>query len=147
MSRGFKVAKGYSHKDVEIPTRSTDGSAGYDFKVLETVYVNPGQVVLIPTGIKAFMEDDEVLKIYARSSLPKKKHLMLPNSVGIIDSDYYENEDNDGVIFMQVYNFGTAGVKLAKGERIAQGIFMKFLTATAEEEVTAKRGGGFGSTG
>lgn len=145
--RGFKVAKGYLDRDVVLPVRGTKHSAGYDLRVIEDTVIKAGEIVLAETGLKAYMQEDEVLKMYPRSSLPKNYHLTIPNNVGIIDSDYYENEDNDGAIFVSLYNFGDKDVLVKKGERIAQGIFQKFLISPEEEEVTHVRNGGFGSTG
>jgi len=142
--RGFKVAKDY--KNINLPKRSTIGSAGYDFEICEDLTINPGEIKLARTGVKAYMQVDEVLKLYPRSSLPKKYGVTIPNNVGIIDSDYYENLDNDGAIFVQLYNFKDAPVTIKKGERIAQGIFTQYLTVENETPITAKRNGGFGST-
>jgi dUTP pyrophosphatase len=145
--RGFEVAKGYQKENVTLPKRGTKHSAGYDIRVIEDTLIKAGEIVLAPTGLKAFMQNDEVLKVYPRSSLPKNYHLTIPNNVGIIDSDYYENPDNDGAIFVSLYNFSEDDVLVKKGERIAQGIFQKFLISPHEEEVLNTRNGGFGSTG
>ena len=145
--RGFEVAKSYENEHVILPKRGTKHSAGYDIRVIEDTMIRAGEIVLAPTGLKAYMQEDEVLKIYPRSSLPKNHHLTIPNNVGIIDSDYYENPDNDGAIFVSLYNFSNEDVIMKKGSRIAQGIFQKFLINPDEEEVLTKRNGGFGSTG
>lgn len=129
-----------------IPIRGTKLSAGYDFSTLKEEVINPGETVLIQTGIKAYMLDDEVLKIYVRSSLGFKKNLRLANSVGIIDADYYGNENNDGHIMIPLHNFGQEPQVLAKHERIAQGIFTKYLIVDNEEITEVERNGGFGST-
>ncbi|QIQ66359.1 hypothetical protein vipetofem_61 [Enterococcus phage vipetofem] len=102
---------------------------------------------LIPTGIKAKMPRDEMLLLYNRSSNPLKHFLVLANGVGVIDSDYYNNEDNEGHIMFQVMNFGPSPITIKKGERIGQGIFQKFLLTT-DVEITrdVPRTGGFGST-
>ncbi len=144
--RGFEKAKGYTH--VYLPRRSTRMSAGYDFAVCKDHTIAPKAIVLAETGIKARMGEDEVLKIYPRSSLPRKFGLTIPNNVGIIDPDYYGNEENDGAIFIQLYNFRDETVTIKKGTRIAQGIFEKTLRADEEdEESEEERRGGFGSTG
>lgn len=143
--RGFEVAKGY--KNVVFPTRKTTQSAGYDFFVAEDTLVKANDKVLVPTGVKAFMASDEVLKIYLRSSIGLSKTLMLPNGVGVVDADYYNNPENDGAIYVLIYNYGNKDVTLAKGERIAQGIFEKYLTSPNEKAPALKRNGGFGSTG
>ncbi|MGR3741334.1 dUTP diphosphatase [Companilactobacillus sp. DQM5] len=103
--------------------------------------------VLVPTGLKAYMQDDEVLTLVSRSSGPLKRGLVLPNSVGIIDADYYGNEKNEGEIFVQMLNFFPFDVHLKKGERIAQGIFVKYLRTDDDEGGVTTRDGGFGSSG
>ena len=100
---------------------------------------------LIKTGIKAYMQPDEMLCLYNRSSNPKKKGLILANSVGIVDKDYYGNPDNDGHIMFAFYNIKDVDVEIKKGECIGQGIFEKYLVADADE-ATGERKGGFGST-
>ncbi len=142
--RGFQPAQGY--KNVNLPLRSTKGSAGYDFEVWEDLTLPPGEIGLAKTGVKAYMNHDEVLKIYPRSSLPKKFGLTIPNNVGIIDSDYYGNDKNDGAIFIQLYNFTSSPVTIQRGTRIAQGIFEKYLL-TQDDCSSNTRNGGFGSTG
>lgn len=141
--RGFEVVTGFDQ--AIIPVRGTSGSAGYDFCSYEEVTIEPNQTVMIKTGIKAYMLDDEVLQIYPRSSLGVKKHLRLANSVGIIDSDYYNNENNEGHIMIPLFNFGNKPITISQGERVAQGIFSKYLI-TDIDQVSAKRSGGFGST-
>ena len=144
--RGFKVCKGFENCDINLPKRGTKFSAGYDFESAEDVVINPKEMKVIKTGIKAYMENDEVLKIYPRSSLGIKKQLMMANNVGIIDSDYFENPSNDGHIHVALYNFGDKTQEIKKHERIAQGIFVKFLISEVEEEVVNVREGGIGST-
>ena len=149
MARGFKVAKGFEDKSINLPVRKTKLSAGYDIEAAEDIVVpafKPGTApTLIPTGIKAYMEDDEVLYLYNRSSNPKKKGLVLANSVGVIDADYYENPDNDGHIMFAFFNFKDEDVEIKKGDAIGQGVFMKYLLVD-NDDVTNERTGGFGST-
>jgi dUTP pyrophosphatase len=144
--RKFMVCKGYEKQNVILPVRSTKKSAGYDFKSLNDYIIKPHENVIVETGVKAAMEDDEVLKIYPRSSLSRKKGLRLSNSVAIIDADYFGNPDNDGDIAISVYNFTDKVTTVEAGERIAQGIFEKYLT-TDDDKATGVRKGGFGSTG
>ncbi|MBI9009873.1 MAG: dUTP diphosphatase [Tenericutes bacterium] len=144
--RGFEVVSKYIKANLELPKRKTSGSAGYDFESAVTIEIEPKKIAFVTTGIKAFMPEDEVLQMYPRSSLSFKKKLVKANSVGIIDSDYYNNEDNEGEIMLILFNFGEETVLIKKGERIAQGIFMKYLTVD-NSETTVKRLGGFGSTG
>lgn len=144
--RGFEKAKGFQELDFELPKRGTKHSAGYDFQIIEDTVIEPGKIVFAKTGVKAYMEQDEVLFLYPRSSLARKKGLMLSNSVGVVDSDYYSNEDNDGHIMISLLNFTQEIVTVKKGEKVAQGVFQKYLTVTDEEVVENTRAGGFGST-
>ena len=147
--RGFEIAKGWEDKNINLPKRSTKYAAGYDVEAAEDTIIpafKPGvKPTLIPTGLKAYMQDDEMLCLYNRSSNPKKKGLVLANSVGIVDKDYYGNADNDGHIMYAMWNFKDEDVKVEKGERIGQAIFQKYLIAD-NDNADAERTGGFGST-
>lgn len=143
--RGFKVAKGFENSNIILPKRQTKNAAGYDFYVASDTIIKAHSIALIPTGVKAYMEVDEVLSIYVRSSMPLKRGLTLANNVGIIDSDYYENVENDGHIMIQVLNFSDNDILVKKDERIAQGIFTKYLL-TDDDDTKDVRIGGFGST-
>ena len=147
MKRGFEIAKGWEDKKINYPIRKTKHAAGYDFEAAEDVLIPAlnKEPILIPTGIKAYMEDDEVLYLYNRSSNPKKKGLVLANSVGVIDKDYYNNLDNDGHIMFAFYNVKENDILIKKGEAIGQGVFMKYLLADGDL-ATGIRTGGFGST-
>lgn len=101
---------------------------------------------LVPTGLKVYMQEDEYLQIVNRSSNPLKRFLALPNGVGIIDADYYNNEVNEGHLFVQLINFGLTDYTIEKGDRIAQAIFTPFLKADGDTGGLAKRNGGFGSS-
>ena len=147
--RGFEVAKGFEDKGINLPIRKTKYSAGYDIEAAEDVVIpsfkkgiNP---TLIKTGIKAYMQDDEVLYLYNRSSNPKKKGLILANSVGVIDKDYYGNPDNDGHIMFAFYNIKDEDVEIKKGETVGQAIFQKYLVVD-NDNAEGMRLGGFGST-
>ncbi len=145
--RGFEVCKGFEDKEINLPVRKTKFSAGYDIECAEDTIVPAGteKPTLIPTGIKAYMGDDEVLYLYNRSSNPKKKGLILANSVGVIDKDYYGNPDNDGHIMFAFYNVKDEDITIKKGEAIGQGVFMKYLI-TDDDKASGNRMGGFGST-
>ena len=147
--RGFEIAKGFEDKKINLPIRKTKYSAGYDVEAAEDTVIpsfKKGMApTLIKTGIKAYMQDDEMLVLYNRSSNPKKKGLILANSVGIIDKDYYGNEDNDGHIMFAFYNIKEEDVTIKKGECIGQGIFQKYLV-TDDDNAQGERVGGFGST-
>ena len=145
--RGFEIAKGYTHLKINLPKRSTAQSAGYDFEICEDLIIPPNEIRLAKTGVKAYMQHDEVLKVYPRSSLPRTFGVTIPNNVGIIDADYYGNPDNDGAIFVSLINFTDKETLIPKGTRIAQGIFMNYLTISNENPIHTTRNGGFGSTG
>ena len=133
------------YSDIEIPTRSTKHSAGYDFKSPISFTLNPGDSKKVPTGIKASMNEDEFLAIFVRSSMGFKYNIRLCNQVGIVDSDYYNNPDNEGHIFVKIQNEGKEAITINKGDRFAQGIFMNFLI-TDDDVAFGDRTGGFGST-
>lgn len=145
--RGFEVIQEYINQEINLPKRNTMHSAGYDFEAAVEITLPPKTITAVPTGIKAYMQDGEVLQMYARSSLAMKKHLVLINSVGIIDKDYYNNESNEGHIQILLFNYGEEAVVLQKGERVSQGIFQPYLTVDNEAVSNVKRLGGFGSTG
>ena len=133
-------------EDVKLPERSTKNSAGYDFFNPNKVVCKSHEITMIPTGIKAQFPEDEALFLFNRSSNPKKKGLIILNGVGVVDSDYYNNADNDGEMAFVFYNMLNEDVTLEAGEKLGQGIFMKYAKVdndTAKEE----RIGGFGSTG
>lgn len=175
--RGFEIVSKYQDQGLTLPKRQTKNAAGYDFAAAEDFvlpsiwklhfvklfrkvnneveltnkdYMRVESTIkplLVPTGIKAKMADNEVLLLVNRSSNPLKRFLVLPNGVGVIDADYYNNDANEGEIFFQLINLGPRDLHIKKGERIGQGIFMKYLRADNEEEVTSERVGGFGSSG
>ena len=148
-TRGFEVAKGWEDKGINLPVRKTKYSAGYDIEAAEDTTIpafKPGmKPTLVKTGLKAYMMEDEMLCLYNRSSNPKKKGLILANSVGIVDADYYGNPDNDGHIMFAFYNIKEADVEIKKGEAIGQAIFQKYFVAD-EDNAEGERVGGFGST-
>ena len=134
------------YNEVTLPKRATKNSAGYDFHLLENITLKPKKKKKIPTAIKTQMNNDEVLMIHIRSSLGFKYNMRMCNQTGIIDSDYYNNQDNEGHIFIKVQNEGTETINLKAGDRFAQGIFIKYLTTDDEEEIKNNRQGGIGST-
>lgn len=131
--------------DIKLPRRATAKSAGYDIYSPFSFELNPGETIKIPTGIKAYMQDDEVLKIYIRSSLGFKYDVTLSNNVGIIDADY-ANALNEGHIWIKLINHGDKTLSINKGEAIAQGIFEKYLKVDNDTPVKDERVGGIGST-
>lgn len=170
--RGFEKVSTF--EDINLPERATKHAAGYDFEAANDVVIpsifksgiatalkvalNKEEALLneellkqvkptlVGTGVKAYMGDDEFLQLCNRSSNPLKNFLLLGNGVGIIDSDYYNNENNEGHIMFQFINFGLKDLTIKKGERIGQGIFLPFLKADGDESEKT-RTGGFGSSG
>ncbi len=147
--RGFEVARGFEDKDIHLPVRKTKYSAGYDIEAAEDCIIPSFQKgmkpTLIKTGLKAYMQEDEVLILANRSSNPGKKGLILANSIGVIDKDYYGNSDNDGHIMFAFFNIKEEDIQIKKGDCIGQGIFQKYLVAD-KDEAEGVRSGGFGST-
>jgi dUTP pyrophosphatase len=146
--RYFKVVKDEFRKnpDVEIklPTRATEHSAGYDFYSPVSVTIQPNEMAMIWTDVKAHMYYDNALFIIPRSSMGKQP-IMIANTVGLIDSDYYGNESTDGNIGFRLLNLGNTPYEIKAGDRIGQGIFVKYRTVK-DDNTTATRSGGFGST-
>ena len=138
MVRGF--LKVNEELDTKLPERQTKSSAGYDFYVIEDVEIPPYGMVMLPTNVKAYMQEDEVLMLYARSSLAIKRGLILQNTTGIIDADFYPLE-----IKVALKNTTDKPVKLLKNERCAQGIFLKYLVSD-NGNLDNTRDGGIGST-
>ncbi len=147
--RGFEIAKGFENSNINLPVRKTKYSAGYDVEAAEDCVVpafEKGQApTLIKTGLKAYMPEGEYLMLCNRSSNPKKKGLVMANSVGIIDADYYENSDNDGHFMFAFYNIKSEPVEIKKGECIGQAIFQKYYIVD-NDSAEGERLGGFGST-
>lgn len=149
-TRGFEAVVEEMRKgtmDYILPKRGTSRSAGYDISSPISVTIEPHSSVLVWTNIKAYMLQDEVLEVYIRSSSAIKRNLMLKNLVGIVDADYYSNPSNDGNIGLVLYNTGDEAVVIEKGERLVQGIFMKYLTVDNDTFLKNERTGGIGSTG
>lgn len=132
---------------LQLPVRSDDKSAGYDFFSPIDITLLPAQKTILFLDVKAYMGDDEVLKIYPRSSMGIKKGLMLSNTVGIVDASYYNNPGNDGNIGLALLNTSGVGIEIKKGDRIAQGVFTKYLLADGDNPTSDLRTGGMGSSG
>lgn len=157
MPRGFEICKGYEDKNINLPKRHTKHAVGYDIEAAEDTLIPSlfnqvkenteviNKPTLIRTGVKAYFEPDEVMYLFNRSSGPSKRGLVLANSVGVFECDYYSNPTNDGEILVSVYNFCNEDILIKKGERIAQAVFQKFLTID-NDSAYEKRLGGFGST-
>ena len=147
--RGFEIIKGWEDKNINLPIRKTALSAGYDTEAAEDTIIPPFKPgikpTLIKTGIKAYCKDNEWIMVANRSSNPGKKHLVLANGIGIVDADYYGNEDNDGHIMFAYFNMSDEEVTIKKGDVIGQLVFMNYLT-TDNDQANGLRKGGFGST-
>lgn len=148
--RKFELISTNCYPVCRLPERSTKYSAGYDFFNPERIEIPPYKLgddpIMVKTGIKVEMPSDEFLMLVNRSSNPKKKKLVIPNSLGIIDADYYNNPDNEGEMMFAFYNLSNETVVIEAGEKLGQGIFQKFLI-TEDDNAQGRRYGGFGSTG
>ena len=146
--RHFEVVKNEHRKnDVEIklPVRATKNSIAYDFYSPVERTILPHRSVMFWTDVKAIFNSDEALLINVRSSMGKQP-VMIANTQGWIESDYANNPDNDGNIGFRLFNLGNTPYEIHVGDRIGQGMFIKYLT-TDDDEATAQRMGGFGSSG
>ena len=165
-NRGFEICKDYIDKDINLPVRKTKNSVGYDIEAAEdtvipsiwkNIFGNFSKFIkgdkeyleikptLVKTGLKSYFGEDEVLMLANRSSNPGKKGLILANSLGIIESDYYENPDNDGHLMYAYYNFFPVDITIKKHDTIGQAYFQNFLKAD-NDHAEGIRTGGFGST-
>lgn len=172
----FEPVKRFADAGLDLPTRATEHSAGYDMAAAEDVTIMPYSYLymeiatnsknysynldemselvkqssakfnLVTTGMKCKLPEGYYLKLVPRSSLPLKHWLVMANSEGIIDGDYYSNPDNDGEIMIQLINLSPCPIHIKKGDRIAQGIITPY-EKTELDNATAKRVGGHGSTG
>lgn len=133
------------YNNLEMPKRATKYSAGYDIHCPFDLVLKKGETLKIPTLLKVDMNEDEVLLIDVRSSLGFKHNVRLANTIGVVDKDYYNNENNEGHIFVKLYNPNDYDIEIKAGERFAQAIFMKYLI-TEDDEAVGERVGGFGST-
>lgn len=164
--RGFEICKDYIDKDINLPIRKTKNSVGYDIEAAEdtvipsiwkNIFGNFSKFIkgdkeyleikptLVKTGLKSYFGEDEVLMLANRSSNPGKKGLILANSLGIIESDYYENPDNDGHLMYAYYNFFPVDITIKKHDTIGQAYFQNFLKVD-NDVAEGVRTGGFGST-
>lgn len=143
--RRFEVVSRCKDMNVELPKRKTKKSAGYDFFAVEDFTLYPNKLCIVPTGVKAYMEDDEVLYLHIRSSVAFKRGVRMLNSIGVIDADFVDNPDNEGEISLGLLSHNDDIVHIQKGERIAQGVFHKFLI-TDDDNAEGQRVGGIGST-
>ena len=144
---GFEEDKiKYIYDNIALPKRATSESAGYDFYLPFDISIKPNEALVIPTGVRARITSSWVLMIFPKSGLGFKYQLALSNTVGIIDADYY-NANNEGHILIKLVNrsLNNATITLAKGKGFAQGIFLEY-GITMDDNADGARTGGFGST-
>ena len=145
MNEKYGIRDENLYDNIKIPQRATISSAGYDFYLPVDIMLSPSHTLLIPTGIKVELDANKVLEIYPRSSLGFKYRMKICNTVGIIDADYYNNENNEGHIMIKIENCGDDTIKLAAGSAFAQGIIKEYFTVD-DKPVAEMRVGGMGST-
>lgn len=146
MTRPLTVRITRLHAAASLPVYQTPGSAGFDLSASVAMTVDSGEVTLVPTGLVIEVPAGHFLGLFARSSTPLKRGLMVANGVGVVDSDYCGPDDE---IKIQVYNFTSSPVTINVGDRLAQGVIMPFVRAAWEEggATAGPSRGGFGSTG
>lgn len=137
-SKDIENDRGLYNK-IKIPQRDSDATAGYDICLLNDLHIEPNEIVKLPTGLKCYFEKDEVLLLIVRSSMGFKYNIRLCNQVGVIDSDYYNNKDNEGHIWIRIQNEGDKIVEFKSGEAIVQGIFLKYLTTNQDKNLNLER--------
>ncbi len=142
--RDFELLSTENDKEL-LPKRETEGAAGYDLKCSEEIVIQPGEIGMVKTGLKAYMQQGEVLLLMDRSSNKRKLGIVLINSVGVIDKDYYNNAGNEGHIMAQMQNTTNKPVTIPYGTRMVQGVFVNHLI-TDSDNASGKRENGFGST-
>ena len=134
ISDDIKLYKGY-----QLPKRKNKKTAGYDIYLLNDLEIEPKEIKKIPTGIKSYFEKDEVLFLIVRSSSGFKYNLRLCNQVGVIDSDYYNNSDNEGHIWIKLQNEGNKKIIIPKGKSVVQGIYLKYLVTNSDKSENKER--------
>lgn len=142
--RGFEIVAKKHRKhstSINLPVRSTQDSAGYDFYLPTDVVIKPRETEVVFSDVKAYMQPNEVLMVFVRSSIGIKKNVVLANGTGIIDADYYSNPSNDGNIGLPLHNNSDETVILKAGERVAQGVFVPFLIADTGNTNNLRQGG------
>lgn len=134
------------YDEYTLPKRSTKKSAGYDFVAIDDYLIKSDEVLKIPLGVKVRMEDDEVLFLISRSSMGFKYNIRMTNQIGIIDSDYYNNSMNEGHMWISLQNHSRTDYQIKKGDKLIQGVFVKYLTVANENPIEEERISGIGST-
>lgn len=146
MERKFEKISKYEGIELTIPKRATENSVGYDFYNPKEIVIGPGKIEYVMTGMKAKFPKNEALILANRSSNPKKKGLILANGIGVIESDYYNNVDNEGELGFAFMNITDEPIILEKDEKLGQGFFIEYKI-TSDDNAEGIRVGGFGSTG
>lgn len=144
--RQFEIVTSWEDKNINLPKRKTEGSAGYDIESAVDIDIPPNRMKAVATGLKVRLNHNEFLAVFIRSSMAIKHGIILVNGVGIIDADYYNNEENEGHFLCVLYNMGDKVFHIKKGDRIAQGIFLNYRQVR-NDRTRDKRVGGIGSTG
>lgn len=141
------------YEELPYPCRSTVHAGGYDFFAPYDFTLKPGETIVVPTGFRVHMNDDEIFNLFIRSGTGFKYNVRLSNQVGVIDADYYGNSNNEGHMFASFTNHGTkdwinvsVGLKKEEKAKMVQGIFMPFYIAKDDECMNIVRNGGLGST-
>ena len=127
------------YNSYKLPSRNSTNAAGYDFYLIKDIEIKPNEIIKIPTGIKAYFQPDEVLFMIVRSSTGFKYNIRLVNQVGVIDSDYHNNKDNEGHIFVKIQNEGIETIKFNAGDHLAQGVFLNFLKTDSDKNIESER--------
>ena len=127
------------YDEYPLPSRSSSRTAGYDIYLVEDLTLHPGEIVKVPTGIKSYFEDDEVLLLIVRSSTGFKYNIRLCNQVAVIDSDYYNNPNNNGHIFLKLQNHSDQTYSFKRGDHLVQGVFLKYLITDSDNNLHKER--------
>ena len=127
------------YENYKLPSRNSTNAAGYDFYLLEDIEIGPNEIVKIPTGIKACFNPDEVLLLIVRSGTGFKYNIRLVNQVGVVDADYYNNENNEGHLFVKLQNESDKVLNFIAGDALVQGVFIKYLTTDDDQKIDKKR--------
>lgn len=149
--RGFQVVKRVKDEGITIkfPTRNDAGSSGYDFyfPYLEQLIINPGETKFIKTGVKVYMQSDEVFELNTRSGNGCKSNIVLANTIGWVDSSFYNSPESEGEVVFALRNEGETPFVINHKDKFGQGKFSKYFVADYDEIVNKERVGGIGSSG
>jgi dUTP pyrophosphatase len=137
---------GVGYNSIKLPRRATAKSSGYDIYSIRDFKLEPGEEIKLPSGIKVYMQDNEEFLIFPRSSVGFKYKIKIDNTIGKIDADYYNNQDNEGHIWIKLTNTGNKTWEVKQGEAIVQGTFYNYLITDNDIPVSQERIGGIGST-